>query len=180
MRRLLIAGVMAMAGLIGGAVPAAQAAGAPVATDSLNLAVCDGCGTTIFVALGWRDQAGWHNRGWWRADPGRCVSVPIKEAQLYYHWESEAQTNCICPPPVENNAAKGATMLATRGPKFDFNGADRPPAGGQLAPFNPVLLTADALNPALLEGVDKLVVGESGDDTERLYVHQRNALMPLP
>jgi hypothetical protein len=146
----------------------------------MNLSVCNAYGDTIYFALGWRDDAGWHSRGWWTLDPGKCITRPIIAPALYYHWESAQQTNCICPPPIANPQDKSGVMLDEMGNAFDLNNATQPQGNANLAWFNPVLFTADGFPSDTFTGVEKLMIQNDGSDEESLYIHQQSALMPLP
>ncbi len=148
--------------------------------DALNFSVCNAYGGTIFLALGWKDAAGWHSRGWWSIDEGKCSLQPISAPNLYYFWESAAQTNCICPPPVSNGQENGGVMLAKTEDAFRLDNASQAFGDASLGWFNPTLLTAAGGIPADFVGLDKLIIGTGGSGKENLYIHQPTALMPLP
>lgn len=150
------------------------------ADEPVNLSVCNAYGDTIYFAVGWHDNAGWHSRGWWTIDPDKCVTLPISAPALYYHWESAEQTNCICPPPIANPQDKGGVTLDETSNGFNLDNANQPQGNANFAWFNPVLFTANGFTAATFAGVEKLIIQSDGSDQETLYIHQQSALMPLP
>jgi uncharacterized membrane protein len=150
------------------------------AADPMNISVCNEYSSTIYLALGWHDQEGWHSRGWWSADPGHCTAVPITTTELYYHWVSAAETNCICPPSRINAPSKNARMLAVTSNAFNLNDADSAQGNAHLVWFNPTLFTFDGFNAATFAGVNKLTITQQGNDAQTVHLHQRVALLPLP
>jgi uncharacterized membrane protein len=63
---------------------------APAANSSgLALQVCNESGRNVFVALVYRDSAGWHSAGWWQINNGQCDTPATADNLVFYAFAEE-------------------------------------------------------------------------------------------
>lgn len=89
MFRLICAALLGLALLTPDASAQKQGIAPAVGGSSLDLEICNESGRNVFVALVYRDSAGWHSAGWWRIDNGQCDTPATSDNLIFYAFAEE-------------------------------------------------------------------------------------------